>query len=195
MAIKSSGTLSLRFDIAPEFGSSNYSLRYLSSLAGFSTPDAMSEFYGFSVAPPPPPPPPPPPSCFYVTWNGFGVISYSSPGGGSLGARGNYFDDCTDQQVQSSYINGNAYLPGQWDGQKYYGVLNYYWYLYAINSNVPGGTFSFYISGGSYSLSPLSFSVSGGNWYSQDFSAAQLFASGNTTTSYFMYGIGPCSYR
>jgi hypothetical protein len=50
MPIKSSGQLSLRNDIRPEFGAStsNISLRNLSSRAGFSTPDAMSEFYGFS---------------------------------------------------------------------------------------------------------------------------------------------------
>lgn len=34
--------------IRAEFGTSNGSLRYLSSLAGFSTPDAMSEFRCYS---------------------------------------------------------------------------------------------------------------------------------------------------
>jgi len=52
MAVKSSGALSMRYDIGTEMlGTSlgtNLSLRGLSSLAGFSTPDAMSEFYGFS---------------------------------------------------------------------------------------------------------------------------------------------------
>lgn len=50
MAIKSSGTLSLRDDIQSELGggSTNISLRNMSSIAGFSTPDAMSEFYGYS---------------------------------------------------------------------------------------------------------------------------------------------------
>jgi hypothetical protein len=50
MAIKTSGQLSMRYDILPELGGSyvNLSLRNLSSRAGFSTPDAMSEFYGFS---------------------------------------------------------------------------------------------------------------------------------------------------
>ena len=50
MAIKSSGQLSLRDDIRPEFGAAttNVSLRNLSASAGFSTPDAMSEFYGYS---------------------------------------------------------------------------------------------------------------------------------------------------
>ena len=50
MAIKSSGQLSLRDDIRPEFGAAttNVSLRNLSASAGFTTPDAMSEFYGYS---------------------------------------------------------------------------------------------------------------------------------------------------
>ena len=54
MAIKSSGSLRLRYDIAVEVNgaSSNISLRALSNVAGFSKQDAMSEFYGYSSAPP-----------------------------------------------------------------------------------------------------------------------------------------------
>lgn len=54
MAIKSSGSLRLRYDIAVEVNgaSSNISLRALSAAAGFSKQDAMSEFYGYSSAPP-----------------------------------------------------------------------------------------------------------------------------------------------
>jgi len=50
MAVKTSGQLSLRYDIMPELPTSyvNLSLRSLSSRAGFTTPDAMSEFYGYS---------------------------------------------------------------------------------------------------------------------------------------------------
>ena len=51
MAVKSSGQLSLRSDILAEVGGFSYvnlSLRNLSNAAGFSTPDAMSEFYGYS---------------------------------------------------------------------------------------------------------------------------------------------------
>lgn len=50
MAIKTSGQLSLRDDIRAEFGggTTNISLRSLSATAGFSTPDAMSEFYGYT---------------------------------------------------------------------------------------------------------------------------------------------------
>jgi hypothetical protein len=51
MALQSSGAISIN-DIRVELGQGqlNSSLRSLSSLAGKSTPDAMSEFYGFSSA-------------------------------------------------------------------------------------------------------------------------------------------------
>ena len=47
MALQSSGEISIG-DIRTEIGSSSGSLRTLSSTAGKSTPDAMSEFYGYS---------------------------------------------------------------------------------------------------------------------------------------------------
>ena len=52
MALPSSGQLSLN-DIRMELGlsQSNVSLRSMSSTAGFSTPDAVSEFYGYSATP------------------------------------------------------------------------------------------------------------------------------------------------
>ena len=51
MALQSSGAISIE-NIRTELGQAqaNSSLRSLSSLAGKSTPDAMSEFYGFSSA-------------------------------------------------------------------------------------------------------------------------------------------------
>ena len=51
MALQSSGAISIN-DIRVELGQAqaNSSLRTLSSLANKSTPDAMSEFYGFSAA-------------------------------------------------------------------------------------------------------------------------------------------------
>lgn len=47
MALPPSGQLSIG-DIRTELGSSSGSLRALSALAGFSSPDAISEFYGYS---------------------------------------------------------------------------------------------------------------------------------------------------
>lgn len=46
MALQSSGAISIS-QIQAELGGS-YSLRALSAVAGFATPDAMSEFYGYS---------------------------------------------------------------------------------------------------------------------------------------------------
>ena len=52
MPLPSSGTLSLN-DIRVELGlaQSNVSLRSMSNTAGFSTPDAVSEFYGYPPTP------------------------------------------------------------------------------------------------------------------------------------------------
>jgi len=47
MALQSSGQISID-DIRTELSSSSGSLRTLSAAAGKSTPDAMSEFYGYS---------------------------------------------------------------------------------------------------------------------------------------------------
>ena len=49
MALPSSGAISIS-QIRTELGSSSGSLRTLSAAAGKSTPDAMSEFYGYSAA-------------------------------------------------------------------------------------------------------------------------------------------------
>ncbi len=47
MALQSSGAIKIS-EIKAELGSSSNSLRTLSAAAGFSTPDAMSEFYGYA---------------------------------------------------------------------------------------------------------------------------------------------------
>jgi hypothetical protein len=47
MALPSSGTLSIN-DIRSYLGSTNGSLRALSNAVGFSTPDKISDFYGYS---------------------------------------------------------------------------------------------------------------------------------------------------
>ena len=51
MALPSSGTLSIN-QIRNQLGVTTGSLRALSSLAGFSTPDKISDFYGYSPNPP-----------------------------------------------------------------------------------------------------------------------------------------------
>jgi hypothetical protein len=49
MALPSSGAISIS-QIQTELSNGNNSLRALSAAVGFSTPDAMSEFYGYSAA-------------------------------------------------------------------------------------------------------------------------------------------------
>lgn len=49
MALQSSGAISLS-DIKTELGSSANDFRTLHAAAGFSTPDSISEFYGYSSA-------------------------------------------------------------------------------------------------------------------------------------------------
>lgn len=49
MALPSSGPLSIS-QIKAELSTSQNSLRYLSQSVGFSTPDSISEFYGYSAA-------------------------------------------------------------------------------------------------------------------------------------------------
>ena len=67
MALPSSGPLSIN-DIRTALGSSSGSLRALSALAGFSTPDAISDFYGYN---------PTPVSYTYniIAYNGFVTVS------------------------------------------------------------------------------------------------------------------------
>jgi hypothetical protein len=50
MTLQSSGSISIS-QIKAELGSSSNSLRDLSAAAGKSTPDSMSEFYGYSATP------------------------------------------------------------------------------------------------------------------------------------------------
>ncbi len=62
MALQSSGPISIseiRYEQVVNGGfGSTYSLRELSSNAGFNTPDSMSEFYNYSASPPAP-------TCYY----------------------------------------------------------------------------------------------------------------------------------
>ena len=66
MALPVSGPLSINM-IRNELSTSNGSLRALSSAAGFSTPDAISEFYGYS----------PPVACYNASL-GFNRLNYTT---------------------------------------------------------------------------------------------------------------------
>jgi len=66
MALPTSGPLSIS-QIRAILSTSNGSLRYLSNLAGKSTPDAISEFYGYS----------PPVSCTNTSF-GYNRLNYTT---------------------------------------------------------------------------------------------------------------------
>jgi hypothetical protein len=138
MAVPSSGQLRLRGDIALEVDGSatgsNVSLRTLSASAGFSTPDNMSEFYGYTSAVAP-----------SVTTNSLTSIgetsmtlngNVTSDGGASITQRGFYFGTNS-----SSPTNNTKYTVGGTTGSY---ILNrtglsagttYYCWSFATNSS------------------------------------------------------------
>lgn len=65
MALPSSGTIKIS-EIRSELSTTNGSLRFLSNLAGKSTPDAMSEFYGYSAG-------------FLYKYDGLTLVSSTTP--------------------------------------------------------------------------------------------------------------------
>lgn len=105
MAVPSSGQLRLRGDIALEVDGSatgiNVSLRTLSASAGFSIPDTMSEFYGYSssVAP----------TVTTGTSSSSNTSVYmtgtvNSDGGATITERGFYFGTSTNATSNPKYI-------------------------------------------------------------------------------------------
>ena len=101
MALQSSGAISFS-QIKTELASSSNSLRALSAAAGFSTPDAVSEFYGYSSVAPP--------SVTtnsltgvgetYMTLNG----NVTSDGGGTITQRGFYFGTNSSSPTNNTKI-------------------------------------------------------------------------------------------
>ena len=137
MAVPSSGELELRGDIALEvYGTAtgtNISLGAMSDLAGFPSPDSMSDFYGYSSADPP-----------SVTTNNISNIgettltingNITSDGGATITQRGFYFGTNS-----SSPINNTKYTVGGTTG--YYSNnrtglsagTTYYCWAFATNS-------------------------------------------------------------
>ena len=85
MALPSSGEISIG-DIRTEIGSSSGSLRALSSAAGKSTPDAISEFHGYS----------------HVT-----LTSYTS----SIPSSATLFNVCSQTPTVTYYHDGSTTYP------------------------------------------------------------------------------------
>jgi hypothetical protein len=93
MALPSSGALSISA-IKTELGSSSNSLRTLSGLAGFSTPDAISEFYGYSAL-----------TAITLSNVGFGDTEQGCSDG-STATTASYYSS-TDPVAVNSYIYDN----------------------------------------------------------------------------------------
>jgi len=176
MTLQSSGAISIS-QIKAELGSSSNSLRDLSAAAGKSTPDAMSEFYGYSAAPPPPPPVP---TAYYGgSWYGAteasgtpnDAASYHSFG--SFGANPSYYpyQDYFDYNLDSGddTYGDRSSFPAQGSMDSYlvlwYPTGSMYNTAYACCA--PNGysyynwTTAYYIGDASY----YDFSIDGFNYY------------------------------
>ena len=137
MPLPSSGTIKIS-EIRAEFGTSNGSLRYLSSLAGFSTPDRMSEFYGYGA------------TCTISVYNYTYTVNqvslyvnggfYASPNGMPSTYTGITTGNCQIQMVNYDYTGG---------------TIDYY---------LNGSYITTYSAGGS-SISTPTISTSSGNTY------------------------------
>jgi len=139
MAVPSSGPLRLYADIGEELGvsQSNVSLRSMSNSAGFSSPDSMSEFYGYVDAIPP----------SVTTLSASSVTGSSmvlngnvtSDGGGTITQRGFYFGT-----NNSSPTNNTKYTVSGTTGafslsRTSLAVGTYY--IWAFATNVAGTTY------------------------------------------------------
>lgn len=114
--------------IRSELGTSNGSLRYLSSLVGFSTPDAMSEFYCYSN----------------VTYNYFGNYYINT-----CGANYNIYRR-SDNGV-FYYLNGTYILAeGQWFAFMFEDPPLYLWASYYISGSSIEYTGDYYSTCGPY---------------------------------------------
>ena len=135
MAVPSSGQLRLRDDIAEEVlggtATQDVSLRTLSAAIGISSPDAMSEFYGYVDATAP-----------TVTTGGAGRTNVllnisgtvNSDGGAAITERGFYFGTSSNRASNPKYIIGGT--TGGFSSSRTGLTANttYYFWAYATNS-------------------------------------------------------------
>jgi len=183
MALQSSGAISIS-QIKAELGSSSNSLRDLSAAAGKSTPDAMSEFYGYSAAPPPPP-------CYIANYDGSITVSWYPPAGDSQtssGGVGTYSDDCVSGTMFSG-LYGDWYLsstgPGTyWDKTYGEGTSGAFLFSVLLDNGNTGGTFSYYITPpGPYGFAGVYASESNYAYSAYDHNYSYLYATGGAETS------------
>lgn len=123
MAIPCSGTISMSM-IHDAVGNGSYSLRSLSAAVGFSTPDAMSEFYCYNP----------------VTYNYYGTY-FTDP----CGPQRDIYRRSSDNYF--FWYDGSTYYPIDYAYYYTYEYYDYYemWYVYTIwfiggTSIYPAGT-------------------------------------------------------
>jgi len=183
MAVPSSGELELRGDIALEiYGNStgnNISLGAMSDLAGFASPDAMTDFYGYSssVAP-------------SVTTNNISNVSYTtltlngnvtSDGGATVTERGFYFGTNS-----SSPTNNTKYTVGGTTGSYTNNrtglsmITTYYCWSFATNSQ--GTTYGSRAQASTIAAFAPTFASGGTNAYAY----ISSFYSNSQTISHFV---------
>lgn len=93
MALQSSGAISVS-QIRTELGSSSGSIRTLSAAAGKSTPDAMSEFYGYSNA------------SYYQYGSPFMLFDFSATG--SYSNSGSQITDLSGNGNHGTFVTGTG---------------------------------------------------------------------------------------
>ena len=116
MALQNSGPISIS-NIKSELGSTSNSLRALSATAGFSTPDAMSEFYGYS--------------SFDPAW--VDIHAYSPEAGASISGQGVASNPWV-LGINTNYYGASPYGGDYWAGQIQFKV--YPTYLGPINFHI-----------------------------------------------------------
>ena len=142
MALQSSGAISIN-DIRTELGETTGSLRSLSATAGFSSPDAISEFYGYSAATGP-----------SVTTNAATSVTVTSvtlngnvtsDGGSTVTARGFYFGTNSNATSNPTYGSGSGTGAFSLNRTGLTGSTTYYFAAYATNASgtTVGSTLSF----------------------------------------------------
>lgn len=131
MALQSSGAISIN-DIRTELGETTGSLRSLSATAGFSSPDAISEFYGYSGVTAP--------SVTTSAASSVGVSSatlngnVTSDGGGTVTARGFYFGTNSNVTSNPTYGSGSGTGTFSLNRTGLSSSTTYYFAAYATNS-------------------------------------------------------------
>jgi hypothetical protein len=123
MPLPSNTTISIS-QIRTELGTSNGSLRALSALAGKSTPDAMSEFWGYSN----------------VTYSFYGFFYYFDPcaGGRAIhtGSNGRWYS--TPDIFSTNYTDATGELAGVYQD---FNGFSYFYQFFTLN---PGPSFDFF---------------------------------------------------